>query len=143
MSTLTVLMKAFDFDLLDNFCREYPYRVHIDVVNSCEAWSFIINRSAFHIFDENLRAVVMNFYTSWTEIIDFGWRYYSPNGHPDYYTFHGLKGDAFSNNELESVYNKMTEMRQHLYPKLKTMADYIQDNYPLDLDALALTFFKN
>lgn len=142
LETLTNLMKAFSFDLIFEFCRDYPDYVRVDVVNCYDAWNDFIERPTFKIFNSDLSKVIMDFYTSWKEVIDFGELYFSPSGIPDRYTFHGLRGDMFINDDVERAYREMTAMRIHLYPRLKAMADYILDNYDLDLDALAMQFFR-
>lgn len=142
LETLKELMEAFSFDFLHDFCIGDPKFINVQVVACYEVWSAYIHRPTFKIYNEELCTVIMDFYGDWKALIDFGVGYYSSNGQVDRYTFSGLEHDIFTDEEHEKIFYKIVGMRRRLHPKLKAMADYIQSHYEIDLNALALKFFR-
>lgn len=142
IDTLTELMEAFSFHLLDDFCTTYPTYIDMDVVGCYDCWTAKMNASIFKIYDDGLRKAIENFYSVWKEAIVLGENWYSPTYGTNRFKFYGLQGDLFISPEAEKAFGKLVRLRLDLHPLLKNLADYIQDNYEIDLDACAMKYFN-
>lgn len=143
LKTLTRLMEAFSFPLLDKYCLDDPTYIDTLVVACYDAWTYTMIQSTFRIHDEELRKTIESFYTAWKEVIKFGEKWYSPAGDgTDRYKFFGFSDFYYDNPEARKAFSTIVMLHQKLYPLLKQMADYIMDNFEIDLDALALKEFN-
>lgn len=143
IDTLTELMEAFSFHLLDDFCKTDPTYIDMDVVGCYDCWTAKMNASTFKIYDDGLRRAIENFYSVWKEAIVLGENWYSPAYGTGRFKFYGLQGDRFISPEAEKTFGKFFRLRLDLQPLLKKLADYIQDNYEIDLDACAMKYLNN
>ncbi|MDE6742200.1 MAG: hypothetical protein K2J58_07710, partial [Muribaculaceae bacterium] len=91
IKTLTMLMEAFSFRLMDEFSRDTPDFVHTLVVGSYDVWTEILEASDFYIHDEQLRIAISDMYSIWSEAILLGETWYFPvYGNSNRYKFEGL-----------------------------------------------------
>lgn len=141
--TLKALMEAFSFNLLDEFCHSDPSMIRIQVVGCYDAWTDIISRSAHHIYDPDLNRIITEFYAIWTYIIDTGVKFYFTAEGTPYFKFGNYHHDFGSTKEQDTAYQRLINLRLQMIPKLKEMADYIHQNYEIDLDECALKAFKS
>lgn len=141
IKTLTMLMEAFCFRLMDEFSRDMPDFVHTLVVGSYDGWTEILNASDFYIHDEHLRIAIANMYSIWREAILLGTKWDFPTyGCPNRYKFEGLD-DLNPKPGKEKAYHELATLRMKLQGPLKTLGTYIRSHYPIDLRSCALKVF--
>ena len=140
---LTTLFSNFSIYRVEKYLDSSPEQVEDIIFESHDIWNKIINSMAFRLYQPELKSLVLDFYSTWHEIVKMGLNYYGPSKAPNYFTFYGYAADMFQSQEHEKTFfgicKKMDEMKQ----RLSTLVEYIKDHYEIDLDALSRIFEKS
>lgn len=123
---------------INEYLQNGSVRIRTDVITWHDFWSGIISTPPFVLYDTQLDSYVREFYTAWTEIVEFGSKYYSLDEQDcRYYKFFGYKSDEFDTLQDEQAFDEIVDKICGLRPKFDKMIDYVKRNYLLDLDALS------
>lgn len=137
---LTTLFSNFSIYRIENYLDRSPEQVE-DIVFEChDIWNKIINSLAFKIYHPELRELIMDFYSTWVDIVKMGLSYYGPSNVPNYFKFWGYEADEFKTPEHAKVFSGICDKMDEMKQKLIKLVDYIKDNYEIDLDALSQKF---
>lgn len=138
------LMKYFSFFLMDGFFDRMPCRFDMRVMIMFDCWNGIINSSVYQIHDAGLKQSIHEFYVSWKELNDFGWRYYSTSNNGTDYVFYGAEFDVFKTQEHEEAFHTLTGMVHPLYEKYKAFVSYLDTNFSqIDRERVSVEAINN
>lgn len=140
---LTTLFSNFSIYRMEKYLGNSPEQVEDIIFESHDIWNKIITSMAFRLYQPELKGLVLDFYTTWHEIVQKGLNYYGPSKVPNYFTFYGYAADMFKTSEHEKtffeIYKQMDDMKQ----KLLKLIEYVKEHYEIDLDTLSRKFEKS
>jgi hypothetical protein len=98
---------------------------------------------AFRLYQPELKELVLDFYTTWHEIVKKGLSYYGPSKVPNYFTFYGYAADMFKTREHEKAFSEICKQMDDMKQKLSKLVEYVKDHYEIDFDTLSRKFEKS
>lgn len=138
------LMCHFSFFLMDGYFDRMPCRFDMRVMIMFDTWNAIINSSVYQIKDAQLKNLIQDFFITWRDICEFGWRYYSNSDNGTDYVFYGAEFDFFKDSEHENAFHKVTGMLEPLYIKYKAFVAYLDEKFPdIDRERVSVDFVNN
>lgn len=137
------LLVNFSFDLMDEYLNNYPTYVDEKVFISIDIWDSIIAKSTFKIYDPQLNRIIREFHKQWHNIKLLGFSYYSIEPGQKKAKYLGLVHDEFMSKEAKDVYGQIVTLQQSMLPLLQEMAEYIQDNFQIDVVDTSARFLKS
>lgn len=141
-STVKMLLGAFDFDMMNDFCCTDPESINHNIPTCCDIWGFIITSPTYRIYDPELENLIKSVYEPWSRAIELGMYYYFPAEGTNTYRFHRLYNGRFPTQEAKNAYNRLIELRREIYPNLKPLSDFIKDHLCLDPREYAMKGFN-
>ena len=142
LDTVKLLLGAFDFDMINEFCCSNPDSINQDIPTCCDIWGFILTSPTYRIYNPELEKLINSVYEPWSKAIELGMYYYFPAEGTNTYRFHRVSYGRFPTKEAEHAYNRLIEFRKEIYPNLKPLSDYIKDHLNLDPKKYAMKGFN-
>lgn len=138
--TVELLFNNFSCNIMDDYFREAPLRIPMDLVTSSDMWDGIMFSSTFIIYDDELRNRFEAFSKLWLHIMEYGGKYYVSKPDSQYYHFAGLQHDRFVSGEDEQAYQRIKNEVLALQPLYKSFIDYVKQHYPINLSKSSTEF---
>ncbi len=140
---LTTLFSNFSIYRVEKYLDNSPEQVEDIIFESHDIWNKIINSMAFRLYQPELKELVLDFYTTWHEIVKKGLSYYGPSKVPNYFTFYGYAADMFKTREHEKAFSEICKQMDDMKQKLSKLVEYVKDHYEIDFDTLSRKFEKS
>lgn len=140
-NTVKLLLEAFDFDMMHEFCCSDPELLNQDIPTCCDIWGFIIASPTYRIYDQELENLINSVFEPWSKAIELGMYYYYPSEGTRFYKFHRLSNRRYPSKEAEAAYHKIIELKSQIYPHLRPLANHIKDYLCLDPSEYAMKGF--
>lgn len=140
-NTVKLLLEAFDFDMMHEFCCTDPDSLNQNIPICCDVWGFIITSPTYRIYDPELQNLINSVFEPWNKAIELGMYYYFPAEGTNTYTFHRLSYGRFPSKEAENAFKRLRELRKEIDLNLKPLSDYIKDHLCLDPKEYAMKGF--
>ena len=140
---LTTLFSNFSIYRVEKYLDNSPEQVEDIIFESHDIWNKIINSMAFRLYQPELKELVLDFYSTWDEIVKKGLSYYGPSKVANYFSFYGYTADVFKTPEHEKIFFGICQQMDSMKQKLCKLVEYVKDNYEIDLDKLSRQFEKS
>lgn len=137
---LTTLFSNFSIYRVEKYLDNSPEQVEDIIFESHDIWNKIISSMAFRLYQPELKELVLDFYSTWHEIVKKGLNYYGPSKVPNYFTFYGYAADMFKTLEHEKVFFEICKQMDEMKQKLSILVEYVKNNYEIDFDTLSRKF---
>lgn len=142
---LNDLFGYFSYNLMRDFINNGPEFLDSRIPFSYDAWCEILFSYTFILYDEKLKSLVFKFYELWNQIMFDNWKYYEIDfNYPHRYHFYGYihDSDTFQTKEEEQKFRETERINKNIEPALRELANYIKNNYEVNLEYLSKTFEK-
>lgn len=137
------LFGHFSFNLMQEYIDKGPEYIDSRIPISYDIWRSILNTYTFVIYDEALLSHILHFYSFWDKIMSDNWKYYElSKGNPNLYHFYGLSFDVFESEDAEKKFRDTICIMKDLDLALKQLAEYVTQNYEINLNKLSARFEK-
>lgn len=140
---LTTLFSNFSIYRVEKYLDNSPEQVEDIIFESHDIWNKIINSMTFRLYQPELKELVLDFYSTWHEIVKKGLNYYGPSKVPNYFTFYGYAADMFKTSEHEKVFFEICKKMDDMKQTLSKLVEYVKDHYEIDFDTLSRNFEKS
>lgn len=137
------LLSNFNTDLMDEFILKAPDYIDTRLVLACECWGYVLDASAFTLFDKELLEYVKAFYNSWEPFM-FHSECYRDTAGPNVKRFEMPHEMGAQMAEKQRWYDEKVRQKPMLASNYKRFIEYVKDNYPeFNLRELSYRFLKD
>lgn len=134
---ITTLFSNISIYAIERYLDRSPENVEDIFFESHDKWNQILNSIAFRIYQVELKELILDFYSTWDEIVKLGLNYYGPSNHPNFYKFYGYAADVFKTQDHEKTFFAICEKMSEMKDKLSKLVNYIMDNFEIDIESLS------
>lgn len=138
--TIAKLMSCFSTGLMDEYLREGPLYVNVDLLTSFDMCEAIVSASSFTLYGETTSRLWSDFYRCWHEAMCHYQWYTSANNNR--YRFEGLQGDRFVTTNDEDNFNHLVDNVQKLQRCYLDFIGLVKDTLMMNVEETSLVFEK-
>ncbi len=126
-------MNTIHVPTVDDMVLNLPHHLNSKALHFWESFNGVVTSSLFHIYDEELREVILSVHKSWHGCVSHGEQYHMASN-PNLYVF-ANPGNAPFDNEQEREWSEIQSASTLLRELLDTLLKIIRERYlEIDID---------